>query len=439
MHLELNQSHDIIPHKGKRDYMTNRLHTSLISLVCGTAISAAAFAAPTVRNVGGAGTYTSAASATSARSGSMRTTAATGGLRPSVSTTTTGTSETTTATTGSVSNGTGSMARTASSPRLSIGKYIGAPKSISTSPTGETDLTARVEKLESDVIGLESNKQDNMSGSDYIEIDEDNKILLNLELLKTALETELESKAGADGREVVIGNEENGGVDDTGIYWWYAGDTDNKQLLLSWDQLRSKLNLDAVNTSITNIIADVSGKLDKKYHLTANPTAGGMALVVDKETGEIKPTGKFVNAEWSGDDSKNKVLVTDENGNVVLSTNEMVNPDDLGDLAYLDETDLDLGDLAWEDDVSTGFIRDGAVTRAKMADEIAEIMDWINWWKTNVPNGVGMDENGNIVRPGAGSDDGYQYVLSMDKYGNAQWFRVITPENAAIIEEEDVP
>jgi len=404
--------------------MRERIKTSLLSLICGAAISAGAVAAPTVRTVGGTGTYTSAASATSARSGSIRSVPTTGGLRPSVSTTATGTSETTSATTGSVSNGTGSMARTASSPRLSIGKYIGAPKSVSTSPTGESDLTARVEKLETDVADLETSKQDNMSATGgYIYI-EDNDILLDLEALQAAMESGLKTD-----RKIVFN------PDDTGLQWKYDGDSEwNPNYVVEWAYIAEKLDIAGINTKISNVISSLNNKLDKSYDLTENPAAGGMALVVNKETGAIEPTGKFVNAEWSGEESKNKILVTDETGTVKLSNNEMVSPDDLGNLAFLDESDL--GALAWEDTVTTDFIADKAVTRAKMADQIAEIMDWINWWKTNVPNGVGMDENGNIVRPGAGSDDGYQYVLSMDKYGNAQWFRVITPENAEELDTE---
>jgi hypothetical protein len=316
------------------------------------------------------------------------------------------------------------MARTASSPRLSIGKYIGAPKSVSTSPTGESDLTARVEKLETDVADLETSKQDNMSATGgYIYI-EDNDILLDLEALQAAMESGLKTD-----RKIVFN------PDDTGLQWKYDGDSEwNPNYVVEWAYIAEKLDIAGINTKISNVISSLNNKLDKSYDLTENPAAGGMALVVNKETGAIEPTGKFVNAEWSGEESKNKILVTDETGTVKLSNNEMVSPDDLGNLAFLDESDL--GALAWEDTVTTDFIADKAVTRAKMADQIAEIMDWINWWKTNVPNGVGMDENGNIVRPGAGSDDGYQYVLSMDKYGNAQWFRVITPENAEELDTE---
>ena len=387
--------------------MRERVKTSLISLVCGAFVSMGAVAAPTVRSVGGDGTYTSAASATTARSGSLRPTGTTaGGLRPSVSTTaSTTTTASTETTTGSVSSGGGTVGRVASSPRLSIGKYIGAPKSMSTTPVADKDnLLERVEKLETDVERLETDKQDTMSGSDYIIIDDD-EIVLDLEKLRT----DLELKDGKDGRAVEMG------TNDTGLLWRYVGDTDDAwQTLITWDEVREKLDINGLNTRLNNLKETINTKLDNTFP-DAEP---GAALIVGAD-GTVTPTGSFVNKQQDAGD-KGKVLVIGEDGVVQPGTYATgVNPDDLGDLAYLDETDL--GKLAWEDSVTTEFITDSAVTRAKFADDIASVLSWIEWWKKNAPGDIVIDP-----KTGKMTGDGMQYVLSVDNYGNAQWFRVIT-------------
>jgi len=416
--------------------MRERIKTSLLSLICGSAVSVAALAAPTVRTIGGDGTYTSAAAATTtaARSGSLRSTGS-GGLRPSISATTTGG----TAATGSVSSGGTLTNRASSTPRLSIGKYIGTPKSISTTPSGTGDseaLSQRIDELESDI----KDKQGKLSGDDYIHVD-GNDVTLDVDALADALSDVIGDK-GRDGddREIEIV------TDDDGLYWRFTDEEEGvKHLVIEWSELREKLNIDAIQTSITNVntaitnaISDIDGKLatklDKQYDLTETPDAAGKALVVDSN-GNIVPTGAFVESKWTDaenpDNVKNKVLVTDADGNVKLSTNSL-NPDDFGEMAYLDESDL--GALAWEDSVTTGFIADDAVTtekiansavaRAKLADDISKVISWMEWWKKNAPGDIEIGPDGKMT------GDGMQYVLSVDSYGNAQWFRVITPDNA---------
>ena len=388
--------------------MYRGIKTSLISLICGAAVSTGAFAAPTVRTLGGTGTYVSSAAATSSRAGSLRSTGATGGLRPSVSisgTSGTDANDTTTATGTSVSSGTTSVGRVASSPRLSIGKYIGAPKSVSTTPSGgdSSDLLARIEKLESDVSNLETTKQNLMSGSDYIYI-EDNEIVLDFEKLKA----DLELGTGTDGREIEMGTN-----DEDGILWRYVGDTE-WNILITWDAIRDKLGLGAINQEIADLTDALNRKLDKQYDVssaTGDPTLVNKALVVDNN-GNIQPLGEFVNID-QGAQNEGQILVVGDGGRVTLGERTGVTNQDLADLG--------LRELAYRNTVDTAHIDDTAVARAKLANDIASVISWIEWWKTNAPGDVTIDPT-----TGKMTGDGMQYVLSVDANGNARWFRVIT-------------
>ena len=387
--------------------------TSLISLICGAAVSMGAFAAPTVRTIGGNGTYTSAAAATSSRAGSLRTT---GGLRPSVSVsgaTGAASSDAATGTTAgtSVSTGTATVGRVASSPRLSIGKYIGAPTSVSTTPSGgdSVDLLPRIEKLEADVDDLEANKQDNMSGSDYIYID-NNEIWLDFDALKAALDLGTGGgEPGTDGREVEMRVNE-----DIGIQWRYVDEADNAwRTLVTWDMIRDELDLNAIHETINNLTTQINNKLDMTFD--ADDAGKALVVVVNQETGkaEAKAVGDFVNAEW-GTTNEGSILVIDADGRVALGE------DQVGSVTNQDLADLGLKRLAYENSVTTPLIDDSAVDRAKLADDIARVISWMEWWKKKAPGDITIDADGKMT------GDGMQYVLSVDANGNAKWFKVIT-------------
>lgn len=376
--------------------MREGIKTSLISILC-VAFASVANAAPTVRVVGGAGTYDSAASATAARAGSLR---ATGGyVRPTASVSGTAANAvatpTTSATTagGAVSTGGTTVGRVASSPRLSIGKYIGAPKSVSTSGGGTgSDLTGRVEQLETDVSALQTDKQDTLTDSTYITIQGD-QVILDLERVRE----DLEIGTGTDGREVEMG------TNDDGLLWRYVGDTE-WQTLITWDEISQKLDFDGIEqtltTNITNLRNEMLAALETKVDKDQGVDAAGMALVVGDD-GILAPTGDFVSRD-QGIANAGSVLVVDDNGFIVPSDGEMITSDDLGDLAY-------------EDTVSTPFIDDGAVERSKLATDIANTLDqvtaWETWWNEN--------------KPGDGD-----YVMSVQSDGTRQWFRVITADES---------
>ena len=202
---------------------------AIVCVLC--AATSVADAASSVRNLGGAGTYNSAAAATSGnvggatgvRGGSLR-------VSPSSDRLPSGTTNSSATTT----NG-----RVATGQRLSIGKYLGTGTSVSGGssikrPTadsssggsgvtpGEANALRRdIENLKNADVALGDKidrKQDVLTpASDgFVAIDNrTNEITVDVDKLKDAIGT----VAGQDGREIVIGSNA------TDLLWKYDGDT----------------------------------------------------------------------------------------------------------------------------------------------------------------------------------------------------------------------
>ena len=232
----------------KKDLKISRL--AIICVLC-TAVSGA-YGASSVRNLGGSGTYTSVSSAASAGTGGTSSVRG-GSLRVTPSAGQSGSSTT-------IDAGTTTTGRVATSPRLSIGHYLGGATSVSggsslrpqtpgsssggSSSGGDirdSDLAGlrdQIDQLGRDVEDLRtaddnindalSGKQDTLyPGEDgFIIIDDDtNEIFVDVD----ALEQELEMVAGQDGREVELGS------NDTDLLWRYVGESDS-----DWNVLISK-------------------------------------------------------------------------------------------------------------------------------------------------------------------------------------------------------
>lgn len=202
---------------------------AIVCVLC--AATSVADAASSVRNLGGAGTYNSAAAATSGnvggatgvRGGSLR-------VSPSSDRLPSGTTNSSATTT----NG-----RVATGQRLSIGKYLGTGTSVSGGssikrPTadsssggsgvtpGEANALRRdIENLKNADVALGDKidrKQDVLtpSADGFVAIDNrTNEITVDVDKLKDAIGT----VAGQDGREIVIGSNA------TDLLWKYDGDT----------------------------------------------------------------------------------------------------------------------------------------------------------------------------------------------------------------------
>ena len=238
--------------------MKNDLKISTLTIICVlcTAVSGA-YGASSVRSFGGSGTYASASdaaaantsSATSVRGGSVRVNPGSGVSGSS-----------TTIEAGTTTNG-----RVATTPRLSIGHYLGGATSISggsslrpqtpgsssggsssggdggLDPDVAAGLRQQVDQLQRDVEDLRNaddnindqllDKQDALIPGDdgYIIIDDaTNEIFVDVDALQGALET----VAGKDGREVELGS------NDTHLLWRYVGEGNDK-----WRELIAKADI----------------------------------------------------------------------------------------------------------------------------------------------------------------------------------------------------
>lgn len=202
---------------------------AIVCVLC--AATSVADAASSVRNLGGAGTYNSAAAATSGnvggatgvRGGSLR-------VSPSSDRLPSGTTN---------SSATTTSGRVATGQRLSIGKYLGTGTSVSGGssikrPTadsssggsgvtpGEANALRRdIENLKNADVALGDKidrKQDVLtpSADGFVAIDNrTNEITVDVDKLKDAIGT----VAGKDGREIVIGSNASD------LLWKYDGDT----------------------------------------------------------------------------------------------------------------------------------------------------------------------------------------------------------------------
>ena len=356
----------------KKDLNISRI--AIVCVLCTAAVSGA-YAASSVRSLGGSGTYTSASSAASAGSSGATTAVRGGSLRVTPSSGQSGSSAT-------ISAGTTTSGRVATSPRLSIGQYLGGATSVSgggsslrpgtgsgssgggSSSGGDVSggdlagLRDQIDQLGRDVEDLRTaddnindallGKQDALypAADGFIIIDDStNEIFVDVD----ALEQELEMVAGKDGREVELGS------NDTDLLWRYVGDPD-------WEKLISKAeitgpqgekgepgeaaNLDAystteqMNQAIGNAIAaladvyatteyvdeKLSAKADKAttlagYGITDAMTQEEIAKAITDATTGIATSDEI--EQFKTDVAGLKTTVGDENSGLVKDVNDL--------------------------------------------------------------------------------------------------------------------
>ena len=237
--------------------MKHNLGISTVAIVCVlcTAVSGA-YGASSVRSLGGSGTYTSASNAAAAADSNGSASSIRGGsVRVNPTSGVSGTSTT-------IEAGTTTSGRVATTPRLSIGHYLGGATSVSggsslrpTTPSGGASgggstgggvsgddfagLQGRVDQLERDYNDLQgvtdgltdqiATKQDVLvPGNDGYIIIDNNEIFVDVDALEGALET----VAGKDGREVELGS------NDTHLLWRYVGEGNDR-----WRELIAKAEI----------------------------------------------------------------------------------------------------------------------------------------------------------------------------------------------------
>ena len=241
--------------------MKNDLKISTLTIICVlcTAVSGA-YGASSVRSFGGSGTYASASDAAAANTSSATSASSVrgGSVRVNPGSGVSGSSTT-------IEAGTTTNGRVATTPRLSIGHYLGGGTSISggsslrpqtpgsssggsssggdggLDPDVAAGLRQQVDQLQRDVEDLRNaddnindqllDKQDALIPGDdgYIIIDDaTNEIFVDVDALQGALET----VAGKDGREVELGS------NDTHLLWRYVGEGND-----AWRELIAKADI----------------------------------------------------------------------------------------------------------------------------------------------------------------------------------------------------
>ena len=298
--------------------MKNDLKISTLTIICVlcTAVSGA-YGASSVRSFGGSGTYASASDAAAANTSSATSVSSVrgGSVRVNPGSGVSGSSTT-------IEAGTTTDGRVATTPRLSIGHYLGGGTSISggsslrpqtpgssggsssggdggLDPDVAAGLRQQVDQLQRDVEDLRNaddnindqllDKQDALIPGDdgYIIIDDaTNEIFVDVDALQGALET----VAGKDGREVELGS------NDTHLLWRYVGDNDWYELIAKADITGPQgekgekgdpgeaANLDAystteqMNQAIGNAIAALADVYATKAELANYATTDDLSL-----------------------------------------------------------------------------------------------------------------------------------------------------------------
>ena len=288
--------------------MKNELKISKLAIICVlcTAVSGA-YAASSVRSLGGTGTYSSASSAAAANTSSSGSASAVrgGSVRVTPSSGVTGTST-------KVEAGTTTSGRVATTPRLSIGQYLGGTTSVSggsslrpqTPSTGgssggiDPDVAAglrqEVDQLQRDVESLRDaddsfsdqllDKQDLLtSRDDLVEIDQSSKeIFINTDNLAEAISEKLPST-----RPVEIGS------DGAYIQWRYEGDAQWNNIV-SLDELKGPKGDPGESVSVDEVVNAVEDELQTAVNDAVN------AVVKTAVADEIKNADLVTGADLAG-------------------------------------------------------------------------------------------------------------------------------------------
>ena len=288
--------------------MKNELKISKLAIICVlcTAVSGA-YAASSVRSLGGTGTYSSASSAAAANTSSSGSTSSVrgGSVRVTPSSGVTGTST-------KVEAGTTTSGRVATTPRLSIGQYLGGTTSVSggsslrpqTPSTGgssggiDPDVAAglrqEVDQLQRDVESLRDaddsfsdqllDKQDLLtSRDDLVEIDQSSKeIFINTDNLAEAISEKLPST-----HPVEIGS------DGVYIQWRYEGDAQWNNIV-SLDELKGPKGDPGESVSVDEVVNAVEDELQTAINDAVN------AVVKTAVADEIKNADLVTGADLAG-------------------------------------------------------------------------------------------------------------------------------------------
>ena len=329
------------------------IKTSLVAMFCAvTGLATGAYAAPSVRVIGGGNTYTSAAAASTNNKDTGDTASRAGSLRVMpAARTTSGTTKSATLSGSKTTPNTTTVGRTVTTPRLSVGKYIGTsiPKSVS-SANLSSDLTGRLDTIEANIQNLKMDKQDNISGTEFITVTNNNEVMLEVEALKDAL-------SGVTRADIEMGTDEG----ETWLLWRYKTVPESEwKRLIELEKIRGDMSeyatVTALNSAITNVLADLGNyytkdetetkladKLDKSFGFEQGNrfvVTGEDGRIITKSIDELPGMSNYYTKSETdtaietavadidlsgkvdvalGTGKENKVLVTDAYGNVTTA------------------------------------------------------------------------------------------------------------------------
>ena len=273
------------------------LRISTISVLCVLCtVVTNAWAAGSVRALGGSGTYNGTAAATTATAGRTGTATRAGSLRVSPSTT-----RTVSAGTRTNSDGT-----TTPTERLSVGKYLGSATSVSTTNVTNTaaanaadiqtinnnitEIIQSADALADRVDGLEDTKQDKLTAGDYVTIDSDGEVSLDMGALEEYLNTNLDVpnkvKVAYDESTDVLKWSEDGGTTWTTLFSIaeITGDyVSEAQLDSKIEALAKYATKSEVSTAVTGINETLATKADASSVYTKAEVDAALAGVASGE------------------------------------------------------------------------------------------------------------------------------------------------------------
>ncbi len=453
------------------------LKTSFLSMLC-VFTATAAVAVPSVRTLGGDGTYDSAAVAAAIavddqeRSASLRSNNAVGMIRnvtPKAGTTTNGSAlkkasisqssgvnvpKTSTQT---LSRPTTTVGRAATTPRLSIGSYVGVgalnnqQQSISTSSGAATsaELLNRIDVLEQNVENLTVQKQNSLVLGDdsylYFDPSGNGELVLDVERLQNAMQLQV----GADGKQVELG------YNDWGLLWRYAGETDEQyRPLISFETIRGPAGPQGPKGD-TGEKGDKGDKGDKgepgeSVDLSAYSTTADMNAAIvnavntawDDIQDEMDELNAKINGKvdvYQGPENADNILIVNQLGNVDVApapytkaqVDEKLNNlsfPTLPELATVATTgeysDLNnkpvLGALSSKNQVESEDIKNNTIKSEDIADDAIERRKMAN----DIQNALKLVDDVLLEHP----DDNGRHVLGVVD-GEKRWLPVIGPDD----------
>lgn len=397
--------------------MKNELKISVLSIMCVLGLSiSGAYAASSVRALGGSGTYVSASSAANSGSSDNATSVSrSGSVRVS---------PTTTQTTTSSSSESASGTRVVNVPRLSIGQYLGGGTSVSGgsslrpqtpgsgSASGGSDIDpGLMTSLQRDVDELQRNFIDLSDKSDvltealnekqdillpdsegFINIDQNtNEIYLDVEHLKNSIN----DIVGDVGREIEIGHDGNV------LRWRYVDDT-SWNTIISFADLANYGNY-ALSDDLVGFIK--SDDMDLAIANAINEAAKNYATKLDLESKADK-TDLDLKANISDVYTKTETLNKQE---IAAAIAEAVTDGtvDLTGYAKTDYVDSQLDSYIQKGQVTNDEIAStAAIDKTKLAETVQQSLD-------KADAAVSMD--------GAGAN----MVLGTDENGDKVWYEIV--------------